>query len=141
MLIMSIRASVKEQYLKYLVVSLRPSSTGVFWPTDCLMTQLPSAIRGMILNAPFLSVCVSFSSSLPSRKLHSFRPSCQFKFHIHYECPCLPHLRILQHCCIGLAEGQLSISFAVAFKVAFTVITLSAAADESSRTSQLTFST
>ena len=60
----------EKSHLKYLVVSLRPSSTGVFWPTDCLITQLPSAMRGMILKTPFLSFWVSSSPLLLSRNLH-----------------------------------------------------------------------
>ena len=63
----------QRPHLKYLVVSFRPRSTGVFWPTDCLMTQLPSATRGMILNAPLRSFVVSSLLLLSSRNLRSHR--------------------------------------------------------------------
>ena len=55
--------------LKYLVVSLRPRSTGVFCPTACLMTQLPSWMRGMILNAAPRSLAAAASSPGASRNL------------------------------------------------------------------------
>lgn len=49
----------------YVVVSLRPTITGVV-PTLCLTTQLPSAMRGIILNNE------ERSASLPCRNLFVF---------------------------------------------------------------------
>ena len=54
---------------KYLVVILRPSSTGVFCPTACLTIQLPCVTRGMILNALWRRTVVAASPPASSRNL------------------------------------------------------------------------
>ena len=64
-----ISVGAARAHRKYLVVILRPSSTGVFCPTACLTIQLPCVTRGMILNALWRRTVVAASPPASSRNL------------------------------------------------------------------------
>lgn len=67
--ITSVHAVAARAHRKYLVVILRPSSTGVFCPTACFTIQLPCVTRGMILNALWRRTVVAASPPASSRNL------------------------------------------------------------------------